>query len=322
MPIPVYRAPADADRVMISVNPNAGARSGHSVVEQLADALRERNLTVDVMTDVERLGDASAEAHRAGTLRAVVAAGGDGTAAFLLNHTEPGVPITVLPLGTENLLAKYLRLIDGPESVARAIHQGTTVQLDAGRANGRFFLLMFSCGFDADVIRRLHQQRRGHIQHLSYAKPILDAIRSYRYPRIRLYCPREQGSPTESDQEREISAHWAFVFNIPAYATGLTFTPEAVATDGLLNVCTFEGGSFWHGLFYLGAVLMGRHRAWSGCKTRGVPRLRIESDREVPFQLDGDPGGVLPADVEVVPNRLTMVVPTEWARENGFDVER
>jgi diacylglycerol kinase (ATP) len=31
----------------------------------------------------------------------------------------------------------------------------------------------------------------------------------------------------------------------------------------------------------------------------------------VPYQLDGDPGGLLPLDVQVLPGRLTLVVPRE-----------
>ena len=43
--------------------------------------------------------------------------------------------------------------------------------------------------------------------------------------------------------------------------------------------------------------------------TRRVRRVRIVSDMPVPYQLDGDPGGFLPLNIEVLPNRLTMLVP-------------
>ncbi|MGC4002636.1 MAG: diacylglycerol kinase family protein [Pirellulales bacterium] len=45
---------------------------------------------------------------RAGTLRAVVAAGGDGTLNALVNRLPAETPFLMLPLGTENLVAKYL----------------------------------------------------------------------------------------------------------------------------------------------------------------------------------------------------------------------
>jgi diacylglycerol kinase (ATP) len=42
-----------------------------------------------------------------------------------------------------------------------------------------------------------------------------------------------------------------------------------------------------------------------------VRRVRITADVPVMYQLDGDPGGFLPLDIEILPQRLTMLVPTE-----------
>ncbi|MHC4177577.1 MAG: hypothetical protein ACYSWU_08725, partial [Planctomycetota bacterium] len=69
-----------------------------------------------------------------------------------------------------------------------------------------------------------------------------------------------------------------------------------------------------HGLRYTAAVLLGRHQAMADCTTRRVRRLRITSEAEVPYQLDGDPGGFLPVDVEVLPGRLALVVPAAEAK--------
>ena len=41
---------------------------------------------------------------------------------------------------------------------------------------------MIGCGFDAEVVRRVHLERDGHITRLSYLKPIWESIRSYEYP--------------------------------------------------------------------------------------------------------------------------------------------
>ena len=85
--------------------------------------------------------------------------------------------------------------------------------------------------------------------------------------------------------------------------------PEAVATDGRLDVCTFDRGSFWHALKYLGFVAIGQHRVLADCSLSRIERVRIESDSRVPYQLDGDPGGVLPLEIEVLPGRLTLAAP-------------
>lgn len=163
------------------------------------------------------------------------------------------------------------------------------------------FLLMASVGFDAEVVRSLHAARDGNISHLSYAKPIWRAIRSYEYPELRV----ELGV-------RQIACRWAFVFNVPKYGGGLKFVPDAVATDGELDLCTFENGGLLSGLKYLAAVVTGRHRKLSACTTWRGKQLTITADQSVPYELDGDPGGVLPLKLDVVPNRVRLVVPEQW----------
>jgi diacylglycerol kinase (ATP) len=323
----IRQLPATANRVLISVNPKAGAKSGQPLVDRLVEMLRQHGYEADVLTDIEKVAEDSARLLANHRLRGVVAAGGDGTVGLVVNKTPPGVPVAVLPLGTENLLAKYLGISADAEAVFRTIHAGLVIGLDAGRAGDRVFLLMLSCGFDAEVVRRLHDERQGHIHHLSYAKPILDAIRSYEYPAVRVYCrpaAENEADLVAANDETCIEARWAFVVNLPRYAVGLRIVPGAVGTDGLLDVCTFKEGSLWNGLMYLGGILLGQHQSWSDCITTRARRLRIESSGEVPYQLDGDPGGFLPVEIEVLPGRLTLLVPeafvTDRSAENALEL--
>ena len=114
------------------------------------------------------------------------------------------------------------------------------------------------------------------------------------------------------------AARWVFVVNLPKYAGGLRLVPDAVGNDGLLDVCLFRRGSLLHGLRYFAGVMLGRHRRWEDFSHVRVRKLRIESDREVPYQLDGDPGGVLPVEISVLPGRVRMVVTETWALQHGY----
>ena len=292
--------PPDADRVLISVNPKAGARSSQPRVDRLVELLQQRGFRTDVLTDLSEVCDLANESYSVGHLRVLVGVGGDGTAAELVNRTVAGLPLTMIPAGNENLLARYLNLASTPESICRTIAEGALLRLDAGSADGRVFLLMIGCGFDAEVVRRVDQRRTGHIRNRNYVKPILQTIRSYNYPELRVYW---------DESETLAVARWLFAFNLPCYGGGLRLAPQADGTDGLLDVCAFGGGSLWHGLRYAVAVLLGRHQRMADCTTRRVRRLRITSEQEVPYQLDGDPGGFLPVEVEVLSGRLTLAVP-------------
>jgi diacylglycerol kinase family enzyme len=192
--------------------------------------------------------------------------------------------------------------------LAKLIQAGVTVRLDAGRANGKLFLVMASCGFDADVVKRLHAGRRGHIRHWSYAWPIMSAIGQYQYPRIRMWVDEES---------QPISARWAFLFNVPRYAMNLPIMTDANSMDGRLDLCTFRGGNLMRGLYYLLAILTQQHRSWDESHCCRFRRLKIESDGLVPYQLDGDPGGELPLEIEVQPGFLRVVVDGAWIGENG-----
>ncbi len=306
-----------ADQVIVLHNPCAGAISKPQTIEKLTHELEYLGLRVQVFSDVERAIDATQRAIEQTRLRTVVAAGGDGTAALVANRFGDDTPITLFPMGTENLLSKYLGIRLDVKQVARMVKDGLVVRLDAAQANGRLFLIMASCGFDADVVRRMHNERQGHVTYLSYFKPFVDSIRKYRYPSLFVQC-----YDVDSNQKlKPIKAKWAFCFNVPQYALGLPIVESAIATDGKLDVCTFRQGNLFNGVVYFFGILMRRHRRFKDTSVVQVKRVIIESDKPVPYQLDGDPGGYLPLEIQILPRRLCLVVSPHWASANGCQSE-
>jgi diacylglycerol kinase family enzyme len=63
---------------------------------------------------------------------------------------------------------------------------------------------------------------------------------------------------------------------------------------------------------YLAGVLLRQHENWGDCQIVRTRKLRIEAEGPVPFQLDGDLGGALPIDIELLPRRVTLLVPPAW----------
>jgi diacylglycerol kinase family enzyme len=295
------------DRVLILVNPKAGARSVLAKIGRLTDLLQGHGLHTQVSTDLAEAADCANRWHAEDRLRALVGVGGDGTAAELANRTAAGVPITLFPAGNENLLARHLGLAASPEACCRTIVEANVVRLDAARAGQRIFLLMAGCGFDADVVHRFHAGRRGHVSRSSYVKPILDSIRTYQYPEVEV-CWNTAPAGGRPQWSAALAVRWVFAFNVPRYAGGLMFTPQADASDGLLDVCTFRPGGLWHGMRFAAAVLLRQNHRLADCTMCRASGLRITSAAEVPYQLDGDPGGFLPVEIEVLPGRMTLLV--------------
>lgn len=334
--------------VLISVNPKAGRRSPRVRAERLQAALEKRGFCVELHTDLAVVSSRANELFAENRLQALVGVGGDGTAAELTNRTVPGVPIAILPSGTANLIAKYLKIPFKPEKLAATLAEGATICFDAGRANGRLFLVMVSAGIDADVVRQVHaareesyrrQTKKGaHISYLSYIKPIFGSIASYRYPRIKtefVDAPQTveanaanatQSAETAQNAElfaatpgatREIVGKWPFVFNLPRYGWGLPLVPRCVGVDGRLDYCIFKGGKLFLALFdVFCAQMFSSHRLLPNAKLGRGTTFRLSAAdptakgaATIPYQIDGDPGGVLPVEIETVPNRFTVVAP-------------
>src|SRR5215813_14763392 len=134
-PSPLEALDANKKRVAILANPRAGTGKSHRLVEGLVGALRGRGFWPHLCWRREEL-TALVEGGGKDELRCVVAAGGDGTLLEVLNRA-PGVPVAVLPLGTENLAARYCGVARSPRALADVIAAGRLREIDVAQANGR-----------------------------------------------------------------------------------------------------------------------------------------------------------------------------------------
>ncbi len=186
---------------------------------------------------------------------------------------------------------------------------GKVQRLDAGLANGRMFLVTLGVGFDGEVVTRLHATRTGHISHFSYAKPIWQAMRSYRYPAIEVESCDDSTNGTPAMTHFRTS--WLFAFNLPRYAANLPICPEACGDDGMLDLCSFARPGLIRAWYYFLCLRLGCHKRLTDFKHLRARSFRVTSTEPLPYQIDGDPGGTLPLTVEVVPQRITMMLPVD-----------
>lgn len=300
--------------VIISRNPHSGKSASHERVAELRRELTAAGYRVEVPDDVNEVCTLAQQGLATGELRAVIAAGGDGTLNLLVNKLPARVPFLGFPMGTENLVAKYFGWSADPHRVCKLLQTGNVVDLDAGQVNGQLFLAMFSCGLDAEIVHRMHAERRGHITHASYLKPILQALGGYKYPAFQINFTSASKDAAESDPHL---ARWLFISNLPNYAGQVGITPNAMPNDGLLDWCAFQAGSFGRSLRYLFWVLLRRHPRLRDCRMGLGREFQITSTEPdgapVPYQIDGDPGGFLPADIKVLPGRFRAIVDQQWS---------
>jgi YegS/Rv2252/BmrU family lipid kinase len=295
----------ETDDILVFANPIAGRGRGRATMRRVEAALRREGWRPILLT--QRPDTISDEQLKA-PARAAVAIGGDGTLRAVADRllavgTPP--PLLVVPLGTANLMAQHLGLRWNvrrtPEQLARSIRRGQLQHVDAARANGALFLLMAGVGFDAHIVHELQRIRTGPITYASYLMPAVSALAGYRYRPLRVTLDGE-----------EIFAEGpavAFVGNVREYGVGFPMLPRARSDDRLLDVCVMpcRNPVDVARLFALAAI--GRHPDAAGVVYRKGTRVTIESPEAVPVQLDGDPGGFTPIEIDLLPTPLPFIVP-------------
>jgi diacylglycerol kinase (ATP) len=316
-------------RVLVCTSPKAGTGGGREGIAQLLNALKAMNIPADVTTDIAYVRDVSGfgDANLSQTskhLPVIVTAGGDGTLALVAQNTPPSTTLVPMPLGTENLLAKHFGFSCRTDAIIDTLLNGRDKAIDAGSANGKIFLVMATCGFDAEVVRAMHLRRRGHINRFSYTVPILRTLRTYRFPPLSVTwlsdqddsenagraSDGDQGSDANLDLSETHVCRWAMVFNLPRYAASLPIERNARGDDGLLDFYGLEGGSVPSGLRYLCGIVTGRHIHWSDVRRQPITGCRITSPESVSYQLDGDYAGRLPLEIRILPQYIQLRLPT------------
>jgi len=297
--------------VLIFTSPKAGSGQGRERVAELAERLANIGVEVSVESDPADLRRWVARHACDDQSGLVVAAGGDGTLALVARELPARTPIVPLPLGTENLVALHFGYSQEVSAVMATIVDGNDFAIDAGTANGRLFLVMATCGFDAEVVRAMHLTRRGHIRRWSYLGPILRAMHRYRFPELVVTMTDDAGLT------RTVRCGWAMVFNLPCYALSLAIEPDACGTDGRLDVIAFTRRTFASCFRYLAGILWGSHIGWGDVVRRPIRSCQISSRVAVAYQLDGDYAGKLPLEIRVLPERIRLRLPPPQQTAGG-----
>ena len=286
--------------VAIQRNPSSGAGKRTLPIRELIRQLRVLGITPRLYSRRTDFDAAVTDPERRPHLIAAVAAGGDGTILDLVNR-HPDLPMCILSLGTENLLAKNLKIPRGGTEVAEMIARGNRRRLDLGRLNGRLFLVMASAGFDAEVIHQVHADRQGgHVRHTSYIGPILKSLWSFQPQTLRV---------TVDDSPVVHEGQLVVVANLPSYALDIGVVPTAHGSDGLFDARLFTARTR-AGLFQrILSVLRGTHEHDSAVIRLTGRKFRIESDSPVPLQADGDPAGTTPAEITIESLGIEFIVP-------------
>jgi len=255
--------------------------------------------------------DLAGEAVRQG-FDTVVAAGGDGTVNEVLNgiagveHGLERARLGILPLGTMNVFARELALPLNPDAAWRLLREGNETTIDLpwaefeveGRTTRRCFAQLAGAGLDSRAIGFVDWTWKTRIGSLAYG---VAGLRAMMGPQPLVTVALPDGTTS--------SGELVLVGNGTLYGGSVTMFPGASLRDGQLEIRVLPR---------IGVVAMASFaRSWlfrGGFAVPGERHLRADrftltSGEAVPFQVDGDIAGPLPARFSVAAHALRVVAP-------------
>jgi len=299
--------------ILIVVNPTSGRGRGHRLATRVTELLKARGVDVSIRHTSKR-GDAERIAREVATdgsrrYGCVVACGGDGTiqevANALASAPASGADdwrpaLGLAPAGRCNDFARALGISKRPDAIAEALASGTPQPIDLGRVNGRYFCTVATVGIDAEVTSFVDSMRTPLTGTIAYLYGALRVLARYQPRTLRI---------TGDFGVIEQPVFVASSANTSSYGGAIPIAPDAVPTDGQLDLCVIRHVSRLRALSLIPTVLAGRHGSLP--ETRFVRAQRLEVDADEPVQLwaDGESIASTPATIEAAPGAVQVMLP-------------
>jgi len=236
-------------------------------------------------------------------------AGGDGT----INEAAEGlvgtrVPMAILPAGTANVLAMEMRIGGNLERVARNLASYEPRRIAVGHVTceggkvARHFLLMAGIGLDAHIVYHLSAALKARTGKFAYWVAGWSLL-GRRLEQIRV----ETGGAV-----RECS--FALLSKVRNYGGDFEIARTVTLFDDQFETVLFEGRSSVPYVKYFIGMALNRLAGMRGVEILRTDHARLSCPRDgrVYVQIDGEYVGHLPAEIRIVKDALTLLVPREY----------
>ena len=299
----------DAGRAALIVNTRS--RSGERAFFEALDHLQELGVPLGVtyaIRDPARLPETVREVlDEDSDYRLLILGGGDGSVSsvvdFLAHHD---VPLGLLPLGTANDFARTLEIPAEIQQACETIAGGKVVDVDLGLAGDNYYVNVASVGLGVEATRALSPWLKKGAGPLAYPVAAIRAFLSHEPFSARLTFPDGDHEPVEYGRLLQVA-----VGNGRFYGGGMVVAPESGIDDRRLDVYAIELGRPRDLIGVARYLRSGDFIRMDSVHHHRTERVRLETDPELPINIDGELVARTPQDFSVVHNALKVIVPPE-----------
>lgn len=294
------------ERVKFIINPSSGRQTIESKVDYLSKLLLDDGYIVGKYY-TEKKDDALNEAIKTCNSKIwdiIIACGGDGT----INEVATGVvkstnklPVAILPSGTVNDFANHMGMPNKITDFFQMIKQKKLVDIDLGRVNNKYFVNVAAGGLLTDVGFQVPIEAKAALGRMAYYFEGLRGLILEGIEPIKIKF--------ESDEYTEEEKVLLFIVSNTSSIAGFKkLAPDANVSDGFLDVLIIKDSDIPELANIFFNVLRGYHINHPNVMYFKTKKIHIESKKEMMVDIDGELGGKLPANFEVVPKAMQIII--------------
>lgn len=284
------------------INSSAGNFS-NDLIAKINDVFIENDQNIPDVYILDKTINSDNDANKATNYDRVIVAGGDGTLKnFAEKLIETNIPMGIIPIGTANCLARELNIPLNPIKAANLIFNNKTANIDVGIANERVFLTMASAGIDAETVKEVSPVAKQIIGGAAYVLEGIGSLITYKPTNIRIIIDGEV---------LETKSYLVIVTNTSKYGSGVNLAPQADIMDGILDVCIFQKPMLdnFGFLLQIAKVISSVKINDKDIIYKKGKEIVLESDPEIPTQIDGDTLGYTKLEVKSLQQVLKVYIP-------------
>jgi diacylglycerol kinase (ATP) len=297
------------DRGPAALIVNTRSRTGERAFFQALDHLQEMHVPLGVtypIRDPARLPEAVQEVLGDG-YEFLILGGGDGTVSSVVDFlADRGTLLGLLPLGTANDFARTLDIPEDIEEACKLIANGKVVDIDLGLAGDNFYVNVASVGLSVEATRALSPWLKKSTGPLAYPVAAIRAFLKHEPFSARLTFPEGDHEPVEYDRLLQVA-----VGNGRFYGGGMIVGLESGIDDKTLDIYAIDLGRRRDLIGAVRYLKSGDFIKTDGVHNFRTPRVRLETDPDLPVNIDGEVVTRTPQDFSVAQNALSVLVPQD-----------
>jgi diacylglycerol kinase (ATP) len=294
------------DRGPAALIVNTRSRTGERAFFQALDHLQEMHVPLGVtypIRDPARLPEAVQEVLGDG-YEFLILGGGDGTVSSVVDFlADRGTLLGLLPLGTANDFARTLDIPEDIEEACKLIANGKVVDIDLGLAGDNFYVNVASVGLSVEATRALSPWLKKSTGPLAYPVAAIRAFLKHEPFSARLTFPEGDHEPVEYDRLLQVA-----VGNGRFYGGGMIVGLESGIDDKTLDIYAIDLGRRRDLIGAVRYLKSGDFIKTDGVHNFRTPRVRLETDPDLPVNIDGEVVTRTPQDFSVAQNALNVLV--------------